>query len=125
VVRVLNAANYGVPQKRERVFIVGFRSDLGVQWSFPDGTHTLDALLVDQWVTGGYWDRHKVSSRQRPAKPAGAALRRVERLEKEKGLGQPWRTVRDAIADLPDPRKTGGGFLNHNFQPGARPYPGH
>jgi len=28
ILRLLNAANHGVPQKRERVFIVGFRSDL-------------------------------------------------------------------------------------------------
>ena len=31
VFRLLNAADFGVPQRRERVFIVGFRSDLGVQ----------------------------------------------------------------------------------------------
>jgi DNA (cytosine-5)-methyltransferase 1 len=28
----LNAADYGVPQKRERVMFVGFRSDLGISW---------------------------------------------------------------------------------------------
>ena len=28
--RLMNAADFGVPQRRERVFIVGFRSDLGV-----------------------------------------------------------------------------------------------
>lgn len=125
VIRLLNAADYGVPQKRERVFIVGFRSDLGAQWSFPDPTHTLDALLVDQWIKGDYWDRHKVSTRQRPPKPTGATLKRIERLGKEKDLGQPWRTVRDAIGGMPDPRRSRGKFLNHNFQPGARPYPGH
>ena len=32
---VLNAAEYGVPQKRERVIIVGFRKDLGVKFIFP------------------------------------------------------------------------------------------
>jgi len=52
---LVNAADYGVPQKRERVFIVGFRSDLGVEWSFPKPTHGLDALLHSQWVTGEYW----------------------------------------------------------------------
>ena len=33
---LLNAANYGVPQKRERVIIVGFRNDLGIKFEFPN-----------------------------------------------------------------------------------------
>lgn len=32
---VMNAADYGVPQKRERVIIVGFRKDLEVDFEFP------------------------------------------------------------------------------------------
>lgn len=32
---VLNAADYGVPQKRERVIIVGFRKDLKIDFTFP------------------------------------------------------------------------------------------
>ena len=39
---------------------------------------------------------------------------------------QPWRTVRDAICDLPDPEtKAALGISNHVFQGGARSYPGH
>ena len=67
---LVNAADYGVPQKRERVFIIGFRSDLGIEWSFPRPTHTLDALLHAQWVTGEYWDRHEIPRNQRPELPA-------------------------------------------------------
>jgi DNA (cytosine-5)-methyltransferase 1 len=32
---ILNSANYGVPQKRERVIIVGFRKNLKIDFKFP------------------------------------------------------------------------------------------
>ncbi|VXB97750.1 DNA cytosine methyltransferase [Bacillus altitudinis] len=38
-VELLNAANYGVAQTRERVFIVGVRNDLNSKFSFPEPTH--------------------------------------------------------------------------------------
>jgi DNA (cytosine-5)-methyltransferase 1 len=127
VFRSMNAANFGVPQKRERVIIVGFRSDLGVEWSFPEATHTLDALLVDQWVTGRYWERHKIAKRNRPEMPIRLAAR-VDRLKYENSLfgSTPWRTVRDAISDLPDPEQERSSRIpNHEHNPGARRYAGH
>ena len=45
--KVLNAADYGVPQKRERVFIVGIRNDIDASFSFPDPTHA-DLNLVSK-----------------------------------------------------------------------------
>ena len=33
--RLVNAVDYGVPQSRERVFIVGLRHDLGLKWEWP------------------------------------------------------------------------------------------
>ncbi len=122
---LLNAANYGVPQRRERIFLVGFRSDLGVEWSFPEPTHDQDALLWSQWRDGDYWDRHQVARRHRP--DGGKAKARALVLTEAPPL-LPWRTVRDAIADLPDPEtwpRAALGYSNHRFQPGARSYKGH
>ena len=42
---VLNSANYGVPQKRERVIIVGFRKDLKIDFIFPNQVITDEDLF--------------------------------------------------------------------------------
>lgn len=42
---VLNSANYGVPQKRERVIIVGFRKDLNINFTFPNHVITNEDLF--------------------------------------------------------------------------------
>jgi DNA (cytosine-5)-methyltransferase 1 len=122
--RLVNAADYGVAQKRERVVIVGFRSDIGEHWSFPPATHSEDALLFSQWVTNEYWDLHRIARKCRPLITAETA-RRAMKMEEPKGIDR-WQTVRDAISGLPKP----GGVekaevLNHRFQPGARVYSGH
>lgn len=120
IARVLNAANYGVPQKRERVFLVGFRNDQGVDWHFPEATHSRDALLWAQ-VTEEYWDQHKIPKKHRVTPPEASRIR-------YKPDTMPWRTVRDVIHDLPDPVRHNKKSLlwpNHKYQPGARSYPGH
>jgi len=119
---LVNAADYGVPQKRERVFFVGFRDDLGVEWSFPEPTHSFDALLHDQYVTGRYWLRHGLS---KPATPEKLKAR-VKKLQNTVITKQPWRTVRDAIAGLPEPSsKAAKKIIDHRLQLGAKAYPGH
>lgn len=121
--QVLNAANYGVPQRRERVVFVGFRSDIGVKWSFPEETHSLDALLWDQCRTSEYWDRHRVARINRDL-DCRLLARGMKLLDKPSTKA--WRTVRDAIADLPEPTGTPSAkFTNHRLQSGARAYPGH
>lgn len=126
VYRLLNAADYGVPQKRERVFMVGFRSDLGARWSFPEATHTEAALLREQWVTGEYWERHELAKRYRPSIPL-RQRGRIERLRDAPLFAPtPWVTVRDAIRDLPDPETNPRNTVaNHVFIAGARSYAGH
>ncbi|MBL8053468.1 MAG: DNA cytosine methyltransferase [Nitrospira sp.] len=123
---VVNAANYGVPQKRDRVFVIGFRSDLGIEWSFPEATHSYEALFFDQWITGAYWERHKITRRSRPV-PSEALKKQIVRM---RGTQYPtlaaWRTVRDALNGLPDPRTAEAAkILDHRYQNGARVYPGH
>lgn len=122
---VLNAANFGVPQRRERVVFVGFRADQGIEWSFPDEDHSYDALLWSQCRTEEYWERHRVPRQYRTLDAAiyarGMALR-------SKPKEKPWRTTRDAIGDLPDPELhpvKAKQHPNHKFQSGARSYPGH
>jgi DNA (cytosine-5)-methyltransferase 1 len=127
VFRLVNAADYGVPQKRERVFIVGFRSDLNIEWSFPKATHSQDALLWEQWVTGEYWDRLNVPEFDRPKQ--NLSIEKLSfRLQKKYGLfkpeKKPWVTVRDAINDLPCPKKKNN-YNNHQFRDGAKSYLGH
>lgn len=125
--RLMNAADYGVPQKRERVFFVGIRSDIDLEWSFPAPTHSHDALLFDQWVSGKYWERHGVSKKAIPPMEQRYAVK-VARLKSSlfPPSLKPWMTVRDAISDLPDPRsKEAKDIDNHVFNPGAKTYPGH
>lgn len=118
VTRVLNAANFGIPQKRDRVFFVGFRDDTNVSWHFPEETHS-QAALHRSMLSGEYWDRHRVARAGR-INPTRFSTSEFDEERK------PWRTVRDALVGLPDPERSGsGGFANHRFQPGAKAYPGH
>lgn len=121
--QVLNAADYGVPQRRERVVFVGFRSDLNVAWRFPEKTHSSDALLWDQVRAKRYWDHHQIPllDRNVDQKLHDRAMRLHLRPKMKR-----WRTVRDAIGDLPKPDDFASKHIaNHRFQPGARSYPGH
>ncbi|WP_449598305.1 DNA cytosine methyltransferase [Niallia sp. Marseille-Q9988] len=56
---VLNAKDYGIPQNRERVFVVGFRNDLKLEekFSFPEPIElekTMQDFLLDN-VSGKYY----------------------------------------------------------------------
>lgn len=114
---LVNAADYGVPQQRWRVFFVGFRSDVDAEWSFPQATHSAGALWLAQ-ENGSYWERHKVARKHRDFRVRAAS-------DSDVSL-KPWRTVRDALRGLPEPTLNGSTkYLNHVLQPGARSYPGH
>eukprot|EP00130_Batrachochytrium_dendrobatidis_P008279 XP_006683154.1 hypothetical protein BATDEDRAFT_28720 [Batrachochytrium dendrobatidis JAM81] len=68
--KLVNARDYGVPQQRERVFIIGIRNDIEFEYDFPAPTHgegkgklpyiTLKDAIIDletnpgEWFEGGY-----------------------------------------------------------------------
>ena len=116
--KLLNAADYGIPQTRERVVIVGIRSDLNCQWIFPNQTHSEKRLFWDQNISGQYWDKHNIH----PSEKACSSHLLHNELFAPDLL--PWVTVRDALYHLPEPTEPHD-ISDHIFRDGARIYPGH
>lgn len=121
----VNAADYGAPQKRERVLIAGVRKDCGSLLPFPSATHSVERLVWEKWISGCYWDRHGL------ARPACGPTSRFERTAfrtlsrtRVEPEGLPWVTCRDAFAGLGEPT-LGDDPLRHEYRAGARAYPGH
>lgn len=52
-VNLVNMANYGVPQARQRVIIIGQRKDLGDEmlFRFPEHTHSKNGKELPRWVS--------------------------------------------------------------------------
>jgi DNA (cytosine-5)-methyltransferase 1 len=115
--KLMNAADYGIPQKRERVIIVGFRHDMNVKWEFPLPTHSEDALMWSKYVTGEYWQRHGIEK----TKDDVYQSRRKKIIEKFGMFAptlKPWNTMRDAFV----------GIRNNDVDNSlwnAKTYPGH
>ncbi|MFE6303489.1 DNA cytosine methyltransferase [Nocardiopsis sp. NPDC057823] len=134
----VNAADYGVPQIRNRVIIVAFRKDLNVDMALfkrlVQPTHSGTALIRSM-DDGSYWERHSgvpdhVRERVMARLPGTIPL--------SDGL-RPWHTLRDAITGIGDNKPLPevpdewldrtehllGGFTEHIGWPGARIYDGH
>jgi DNA (cytosine-5)-methyltransferase 1 len=122
----LDAADFGLPQNRLRVILVGIRSDVtsADSWKAPDDSHSREALLYDQWVTGDYWAEH---GEPMPDLPDGMG----DRILALKEQGRPnffrWQTIRDCIKSLPQPfdHSRPEGIANHQAISGARSYRKH
>ncbi len=126
--KLLNAADYGVPQTRERVVIVGVRADLEKDWSFPEATHSEDRLLWDMYVSGEYWKSHDIRPLNEYSSTDPVIQEKVFKLKEKYGFFEPtllpWKTVRDTLKDVPSPCSTHC-IPDHIFKSGARSYPGH
>ncbi|MFE5565478.1 DNA cytosine methyltransferase [Amycolatopsis japonica] len=143
VMTPVNAADYGVPQIRNRIIIVAFRSDLNVDLDtfrkFITPQYS-EGALFRSILNGEYWKRHDdvpghVRERVTASVPKNLPL--------DDGT-KPWRTLRDAIAGIADAEGgklpslppiawdkldrvdyNAGGFKYHVGWPGARIYDGH
>lgn len=124
--KLVDCVNFGVPQHRHRVFIVGFRSDLKLMWNWPRETHSELALLHAQWVDYSYWKEHGIMKYPPIPDKLRVKIRCLDRLLIPP-TGQRWRTVRDALRDLGDPINgtPRPHIANHVGIPGARSYKGH
>jgi DNA (cytosine-5)-methyltransferase 1 len=65
--QVINAKDYGVPQSRKRILLVGVRKDLGLKFVFPEATHGPNLIPYTShgevikglplWPTGEFYER--------------------------------------------------------------------
>ncbi len=128
IYRLVDAADYGIPQCRKRVFIIGIRDDLKVEWHFPAKTHSLDALLWEQFISHKYWEKHEIAPTEKTSM-SPRYRQRVDIIESSYGLFPPeklpWQTVRDVLVDIPEPDGSFWDNAEHVFRDGARSYPGH
>lgn len=128
-VHQVNAADYGIPQQRHRVFFIGFRSDVATNWSFPQATHSYASLYFSQYVKADFWRRTGLNPRD--YRDEVACLENQANTPKSTAQQSPhhltpWVTLHEAIRDLPYPSsRVAKKWLNHELQEGARAYPGH
>jgi DNA (cytosine-5)-methyltransferase 1 len=125
--KLVNAADYGVAQTRQRIFIAAFRSDLEVEWEWPTETHSEVALLRAKH-DGTYWGEHDMEPRP-DSEDLKITAARIARWNDTKASRKPkrWRTLRDELRDLPEPveHDPDPPIANHVGIPGARLYHGH
>lgn len=96
--KLINAAAFGVPQKRERVIIVGIRNDLGFKYKFPD-----DVFVEDEYAVLGSVVENQVDEKYFFSEKAVQGMRAAKR-DMNKGraqdLNKPCNTVGSHLAKV-------------------------
>jgi len=118
--QVMNAADYGVPQIRKRVFIVGFRKDLTIRWDFPPATHSKEALLANGLFNVSGCERREKNIETAMKSKTDTGVRDIVATERKA-----WLLVEDAIKDLPEIGTENATNMQHILIPGAKSYKGH
>lgn len=96
--RILDAADYGVWQRRRRVIIAAGPHPI----AWPEATHSGEALAKAKWVTKDYWRAVGVAELGEPSAQESRWLKQRGQLglfaaEPRRFCLRPWRTVRQAL----------------------------
>jgi len=107
---ILCAADYGVPQTRERLFVLGIRKDLGIKPEFPFPSHGNNEIRTpNQRMIPGLLDTKGIFNLVPPPRAKTETL--------------PWVTVADALGDLPSLHRTATTpYHKHRLDTDALPY---
>jgi DNA (cytosine-5)-methyltransferase 1 len=87
----VNAANYGVPQRRQRIFIIGVKK--GIDFSFPLPTHSKNDSKLKEWIGVGevILDKNKVPEKYFYSDKLIRGFKRRAITNKKKGVGFGWQ----------------------------------
>jgi len=125
--KLVNAADYGIPQNRHRVIIIGVRGDLNWEFKFPKPSHFYDKLIYSKYISKDYWANFQIPEvdDKRCYKNLSSQIRRLRLTTPSLFRELPYKTVFEALRGLPFPTESKQGFPNHVIKFGAKPYPGH
>lgn len=97
--KLINAVHFGVPQKRERVIIVGIRKDLNFEFKFPEETRKTE----EEYVTLGNIIEHEVDEKYFFSEKAVQGMKNAKK-DMNKGrtqdLTKPCNTVGSHLAKV-------------------------
>ncbi|MBQ3751762.1 MAG: DNA (cytosine-5-)-methyltransferase [Bacteroidales bacterium] len=111
---ILNAKNFGVPQNRDRVFIVGFLEDQGEEYQYPTGG-------LPEVRFGDIREREIVDTRYYMSERYWQTLLRHKQTQHDQGRGYGYRTIKDE--DFGHTLMVGGMGLERNLvEDFANPY---
>jgi DNA (cytosine-5)-methyltransferase 1 len=100
--QILKASHYGIPQKRERIFIVGVRKDLINNFTFPQATHgneIQEEVPLKRIVTNLYPENNKYFFSERAVAGVKNAKNNMKRALAQ-NLHEPCLTITSHLAKV-------------------------
>lgn len=129
--RVLCAADYGVPQMRNRVFFLGIRKDLDVDVTFPEKTHSRDNYVtVGEAINDLIGKENKIPNHV-PMKHNSTVTERIKYIKEGEGIPKDGLPAEIAYGSRRDYIKNELKNFSHvykrlsRFKPATTMVPGH